>query len=271
MGDDKTNIHLHDDQGEETEENIHLHDDQSEETEEALSLCDLPLDFDTNSNPENDDLQKILPAQSRRSSSEPAPEFFEFLTDFSSDTCPADDIMFSGKLIPLKEQHVSYQTPRDYLFEDKSKTHVLLKRSESLSELRSNYMHRSDSTKNTTLLRNSRSLDSQKLHRYEMERNPSTRSVGKSKVSPKKAVKPRWYVFMFGTVKFPPVMELNDIKSRQFRRSPSVMFPTLEDGGKKFTGIRSTGKSSWSLLKVLSCRDHTSVAVTTSFWMPQSQ
>ncbi|XWS73234.1 hypothetical protein CRYUN_Cryun02cG0110100 [Craigia yunnanensis] len=249
--------------------NINLHDDQAEEAEEALSLCELPLDLDTkNYHPEHDHLQKILPAQSRRLSSESAPEFFEFLTDLSFDMCPADDIFFCGKLIPLKEQYVSFQTRKDYR---KRKNHVFLKRSESLSELRSNSLPRSYSTKNTTLIRNSRSLDYHKLHRCDMKRNPSTRSVEKSKIPPKKAVKPRWYVFMFGMVKFPPEMELKDMKSRQFRRSPSVMFPTVEDGGQKFAGNRSSGKdSSWSLLKALSCRDHTSVAVTTSFWMPRT-
>ena len=259
--------------GEDITTNIHLHDDQlAEEAEEALSLCDLPLDLDANNNPGNDHLQKILHAQSRRSSSEADPEFFEFLSDLSLDMCPADDIIFCGKLIPSKQQPLSFQTREDYLLGGKSKNHVLRKRSESLSELRSSLLTRSDSTKNsTTLLRNSRSLDYQKLHRSNMERNPSTRSVEKSEVSPIKAVKPRWYIFMFGMVKFPPEMELKDIKSRQFRRSSSVMFPMVEDGSKRFSGNRSSGKGfSWSLLKALSCRDHTSVAVTTSFWMLQT-
>ncbi|XWS28092.1 hypothetical protein CRYUN_Cryun25bG0036100 [Craigia yunnanensis] len=261
--------------GEDIPTNIHLHDDQlAEEAEETLSLCDLPLDLDNNNKPGNDHLQKILHAQSRRSSSEAAPDFFEFLSDLSSDMCPADDIFFCGKLIPLKQQPLSFQTREDYPFGEKSKNHVLRKRSESLSELRSSSITRSDSNKNsTTLLRNSRSLDSQMLHRSDMERNPSTRSLGKPEVSPKKTVKPRWYVFMSGMVKFPPEMELKDIKSRQFRRSPSVMFPTVEekDGSKKFAGNRSSGKgSSWSLLKALSCKDHTSVAVTSPFWMPQA-
>ncbi|OMO55658.1 hypothetical protein COLO4_35897 [Corchorus olitorius] len=254
-------------------DNIHLHDDEehaAEEAEEALSLCDLALDLDSN------DLEK-MPARSRRSSSSSdaaAGEFFEFLSDLSSDMCPADDIIFCGKLIPLKQRPLSFQTQKvTYPFghEKTRKTHVLRKRSESLSELRSASITRSDSTKNTNVLRNSRSLDYQKLHRFEMERNPSVRSVGKSdQVSPKKAVKPRWYIFMFGMVKFPPEMELKDIKSRQSRRNQSAMFPLAEDhGGKKFAGNRSSGKgASWNLLKALSCRDHTSVAVTASFWMP---
>ena len=250
--------------------NIHLHDEQlAEEAEETLSLCDLPLDLDTNNNPGNDHLEKILHAQSRRSSSEAAPEFFEFLSDLSSDMCPADEIFFCGKLIPLKQKPLSFQTRGDYRFGEKSKNHVLRKRSESLSELRSSSIIRSGSNKNsTTFLRNSRSLDSQKIHRSDMERNPSTRSVEKPEVSPKKAVKRRWNVFRFGMVKFPQEMELKDIKSRQFRRIPSVMFPTVEeeDCSKKFSGNQSSGKgSSWSLLKALSCKDHTSVAVTSSF------
>ncbi|XP_022728791.1 uncharacterized protein LOC111284374 [Durio zibethinus] len=255
--------------GEEITSNIHLHDDQVEEPEEALSLCDLPLDLtDTiNGNPENDHLEKILSAQSRRSSSTAAPEFFEFLNDISSDMCAADDIIFCGKLFPSREQPISFQT-----WEEKRKSNVLRKRSESLSELCSSSITRSNSTKNTTLLRSSRSLDYQKLHRYDMERNPSVRRVERhDQVSPKKLVKPRWYVFMFGMVKFPPEMELKDIKSRQSHRSPSIMFPTVEDGGKKLAGNRSSNKcSSWSLLKALSCRDHTSVDVTASFWMPHA-
>ncbi|XVF70019.1 hypothetical protein PTKIN_Ptkin11bG0127900 [Pterospermum kingtungense] len=251
------------------------YDDQSgEEVEEekALSLCDLPIDLDANNNsPGSDHMEKTLLGRSRRSSSEA--EFFEFLSDVRSDMCPADDIIFCGKLIPLKQQPLPFQTQQGY---QKSQNHVIRKRSESLSELRSSSITRSNSPKNsstTTLLRNSRSLDYQKLYRSDMERNLWTRSVEKPEFSPKRAVKRRWYVFMFGMVKFPQEMELKDIKSRQFRRSPSAMFPTLEeeDGGNKFAGNRSSGKgtcSSWNLLKALSCKDHASVAITSSFEMP---
>lgn len=249
--------------------NNHLHDDQSaEEAEEALSLCDLPLDLDANDKLDNDQLQKPMHAQCPRPSSDAAPEFFEFLSDLSSDMCPADDIIFCGKLIPLKQLPLSLQTRVDY------KNHVLPKRSESVSELHSSSITRSGSIKKiTTLLRNSRSLDYQKVHRSNMGRNPLTRSVEKPEVSFKKEVKPRWYVFMFGMVKFPLEMELKDIKSRQFRRSsPSVMFPSAEDGCKKLADNRSSDKCfSWRLLKALSCRNRTSVAVTSSLWIPQPQ
>ncbi|KAK8635400.1 hypothetical protein V6N13_004138 [Hibiscus sabdariffa] len=211
-----------------------LHEDKSVE-EEVLPLCDLPLDSDTKTDPEPEP--------------EPAFEFFPFRSNENGFfMCPADDIISGGKLVPLGEK-------------TRRKDHVLRKRSESLSELRS-----SSSTGNgTALLRISRSLDSQK----QKERVSPTKSSGQPDVSPKKAVKrPRWYVFMFGSVKFPPEMELQDIKSRQLRRNPSVMFS--DDGKKVADNHRSSDKSSWSLLKALSCRGYTSVAVTSSFYFPQA-
>ncbi|GMI74157.1 hypothetical protein like AT4G30230 [Hibiscus trionum] len=232
-----------------------LHGDQSleeDEEEEALSLCDLPLDLDTNTTPRNDPNQA---ARTRISSPEVAFEFFGFRNDDTgSDMCLAEDIFSGGKLVPSGE-----------------KPHVLRKRSGSLSELRSG----SSAKSSDALLRISRSLDSQKqkLHRLDVkERVTSAKSFDQSEVSPKKVVKPRWYVFMFGSVKFPPEMELKDIKSRQFRRNPSVMFP---DYGKKvadnnLSSDKSSSSSSWFLLKALSCRDYTSVAVTSSFYLPQA-
>ncbi|XP_039002242.1 uncharacterized protein LOC120128672 [Hibiscus syriacus] len=213
-------------------ENIgHLHQNHAEkeveEEEEAFSLRDFPLDSYAKNNP----------GLTRRSSSESAPEFFEFLSDLTYDMCPADDIIFCGKLIPLNQQQ---QIPFE---ENKIKNNVLRKRSESFSELRSESATRSDSTKeHTKCLRNSRSLDYKKLRRYDMERNPSKRSARKSDISAMKVNKRRWYVLMLGMVKFPPEMELKDIKSRQFRRNQSVMFPKVEDYGKKVSGDRTSGK-----------------------------
>ncbi|XP_057770215.1 uncharacterized protein LOC130990030 [Salvia miltiorrhiza] len=82
------------------------------------------------------------------------------------------------------------------------------------------------------------------------------RSSSKSSEGPKPP-RPRWFVMMFGPIKLRPEMDLRDIKSRQVRRNPGRLF---EGGG------RSDRRSFWGvdLLKVLSCKNHASVAVTAS-------
>ncbi|KAJ4709323.1 3-oxoacyl-[acyl-carrier-protein] synthase 3 protein 3 [Melia azedarach] len=243
--------------------------DPIEEADEALSLCDLPL------HENNGDSFEEMTSQARRSSTERHDQFFEFLSDLSSEMCPAEDIIFCGKLVPFKEQPSSpKQRSRIILAKEDKTPGALRRRSESLSELET-YSTHSNSTKNYKLLRTSRSLDYQKLRRFcssksspetDMERSSSVRSVGKSDKKP--VVKPRWYFPMFGMLKFPPEMDLRDIKSRQIRRSSSVMFPSVDAGG-NFTVNRSSGKgstsssSSWRFIKALSCKDHASVAATT--------
>ncbi|KDP36399.1 hypothetical protein JCGZ_08668 [Jatropha curcas] len=241
------------------------HRRDSDEEEEALSLCDLPLEEEDD---ENDDKgsSNITSHANRRSSSEP-PEFFEFFSNVSSDNmCSADDIIFCGKLIPFKDFKTHNNSPQD-------KIHLSFRRrSESLSGLH-NSVARSNSINTTKLMmRNSRSLDYRKLwfsktsseSDNSFDRNSSTRSIGKGDGVVKKMVKPRWYVLMFGVVKPPTEMELKDIKSRQIRRN--MMFPPSVAETVKKPPIN---KCSSKLLKVLSCRDNTSVAVTTSFYMPR--
>ncbi|GMN52066.1 hypothetical protein TIFTF001_021209 [Ficus carica] len=265
----------------------HVHDqeDQEEEEEEALSLSELPLgqkmsyttNTSTNSNP------------NRRSASEP-PELFEFFSDLSSvdsnNMCSAEDIIFCGRLVPFREQSPpKFNYPEEI---DKKQISGFRRRSESLSELPSSGVSRSgSSSKARMVMRNSRSLDYQKLRNnnsavsaaLDIERNPSIKSVGKvSDVSSKKAAtRLRWSSFlMFGTVKFPAEMELGDIKSRQARRNVPItttIFPPMDPGGNfpvsRSNSSKSGGGGSWRLLKALSCKDHASVAVTASFYVPQ--
>ncbi|XP_021810030.1 uncharacterized protein LOC110753430 isoform X3 [Prunus avium] len=245
----------------------HLHyqdkSEEEEDAEEALSLCDLPLDNTHDQVHEFHDMSsKHL--QARRSSSD---QLFEFFSDISSDSfmCSAEDIIVCGKLIPFK-QHMTEvpKAPRNTNDSHKNKQPSFRRRSESLSELQSS-VTRSSSSKNQIMMRNSRSLDYRKLHRQssmvsptpgEMERNSSVRSVGKSDKVKSGNNKPKWFFLMFGIVKFPAEMDLNDIKNRQIRRNPSTtMFPRQA----------AAGKGSWRLLKALSCKDHASVAVTTPF------
>ncbi|GAV59580.1 hypothetical protein CFOL_v3_03111 [Cephalotus follicularis] len=245
--------------GEDTE----VHKPEEAELEEALSL------YETNQR--DNEFHGFLLA-----SPEPT-EFFEFFNDLTSEMRPAEDIIFHGKLIPFNEPPVTTQTPKTLTIEGKRKEYFR-RRSESLPAIQSS-IARSNSINPNALMRNSRSLDHQKLNRFEsskilqerqMERNSSVRSVGKSEVPAKNVVvKPWWYMLMFGMVKFPAEMELRDIKSRQFRRNPSVMFPTL-DHGNNYTVNRSSKKdSSYKFLKALSCKGHASVAVTASLCVPQ--
>ncbi|KAK3221387.1 hypothetical protein Dsin_008412 [Dipteronia sinensis] len=253
---------------------------QDQKEEEALSLCDLPLDENhteceemTNnkhtSSSSSSSIRMNTTSTTRRSSSEPA-ELFSFLSSSENIMCPAEDMIFCGRLISSSKPIKTLSTD-----DKKLQPPTFRRRSESLSELQSTSTTRSNSTKTSknNILRSSRSLDYQKLRRFsitknspdsDMDRNPSLRRPDKLK-----AVKPRWYLFMFGMVKFPPEMDLQDIKSRQFRRnSSSVLFPPSESDG-NFPDHQGSGKSSWKLLKALSCKDHSSIAVATSFYVPQ--
>lgn len=251
--------------------------EEEEETEESLSLCDLPLN--PNNNNDSSDFSNHAPPP--RSLAD-ASEFFEFFSDLSSEMCPADDIIFCGKLIPLKELQSppTHQTPTKTSTAggNPTKQTTLRRRSESLSKLQSPVTRSNSGASSTRLMRNSRSLDYTKLHRSsnsmaspppEIDRNSSVKSLGKSDTALKRPAKPRWYLFMFGLVKFPTEMELSDIKNRQVRRNhPSMLFPPPLTTDGKFPVNRSSSKGSWRLLRALSCKDHASVAVTASFCLP---
>ncbi|KAL6977739.1 hypothetical protein U1Q18_026528 [Sarracenia purpurea var. burkii] len=235
------------------EDTIETHD--QEDVDEAVSLSDFPI-TNHQTHQTDDDL---------RTSSEPCGEFFEFFNDLSSEMSLAEDIIFSGKLRPLS-QPLSDQTQNARSFGGRRSESLPALNTFQLSEL---------TTPKTQLTRNSRSLDRQKLgrtlsrssQRSEIHRNSSVKSSERFDHSGQKLglTKPRWYVLMFGLLKFPPEMELKDMKNRQVRRSPATMFPPFDHHSS-----RHHGKSSWGLLRVLSCKGNASVAVTPSFGcMPQ--
>ncbi|CAL0325573.1 unnamed protein product [Lupinus luteus] len=245
------------------EDNKHskLQLDEDGDHEEALSLCDLSLNQNTSSklnNLKDKSFKKIMVSPLHDST-----ELFEFFNGFTitSDMCPADDIISCGKLLPLIDKD------KNTLTETKKPPPILRRRSESLSSL-----NRSNSVKTSSrrfMMRNSRSLNYQRLDDVispvlEYDRSFSTRSVV---ISEKKALKPRWYSNMFGTIKVPHEMKLNDIKNRQVRRNPSTtMFPVPDSSGVN----RFSGKVSWRIVKALSCKDPSSVTVTTSLPMSQA-
>lgn len=244
-------------------------EDDDDDVEEALSLCDLPLNQNSSSKRNSlDDMsfKKIVPSSPLKDATELFDQFFNgfSFSSSSSDMCPADDIISCGKLVPFFKD-------KDQMTTEPKKS----RRSESLSAA----VTRSNSVSTCTtgshrrlMMRNSRSLDYRRLRDVvspvpEVDRNFSSRSVLPSE---KRAMKPRWYSLMFGTMKVPPEMELNDIKNRQVRRHPSTtMFPAVDSGGKVAVN-RCSGRVSWRILKALSCKDPSSVATTTSFPLPQA-
>ncbi|KAL0289290.1 UNVERIFIED_CONTAM: hypothetical protein Sangu_2466500 [Sesamum angustifolium] len=96
----------------------------------------------------------------------------------------------------------------------------------------------------------------------DIHRSLSKSSAKSDGSSSKVAPKPRWFVLMFGPLRLQQEMDLQDIKNRQVRRNPGSMFPGMDGGG----GIPAGRRSSWGhdLLRVLSCKNHASVAVTAS-------
>ncbi|XP_050217920.1 uncharacterized protein LOC126668786 [Mercurialis annua] len=240
--------------GEYTDPCRDFHEDDNEE-EEALSLCDLPLQYPIKTAPE------MASNHTRRSSSEqPSDQLFEFFSNFSSEMCSAEDIIFCGKLIPFRDASPPPQPDKRRI--------SFRRRSESLSGLNSTV------SRSNTMMRSSRSLDYRKLDRFSSSKTSSDSEIlmdrnSSSKSTARTVAKPRWYVLMFGVVKPPKGMELRDIKSRQVRGNYSnvMLPPSAVDSGKKPPAGKSSS-SSCKLLKVLSCRDPASVAVTTSFYIP---
>ncbi|CAI8611179.1 unnamed protein product [Vicia faba] len=269
----------------EEEEDVHMMknskfaDVESESEEEALSLCDLPI---------NEDSENLDDKSFKRNNIRPLslPESSELFSGFSSsgssDMCPADDIIFRGKLVPFKELVKEQQRKESLNVEKMNKPQMHRRRSGSVSSVtRSSSVSNfgGGSTSNRLMMRN-RSLNYCKLREHslsfpisktpEVVRGSSVRSVASSEGVAKKAMKPRWYSLVFGKMKVPPEMELNDIKNRQVRRNPSKSMFLGSDSGENLDVNRSSGKVSWKILKALSCKDHNSVSVTTSFSLPQA-
>lgn len=244
-------------------------DDDDFESDESLSFSDLPMDRENSDAHTHPDSFRKNP---RRSSSEPL-DLFEFFSAgfITSEISPAEDLIFCGRLLPLNDHSTRITADKSFWKEEISrKQTVFRKRSESLSGLQSS-VSRSNSAK-FNLKRNSRSLDYRRLYRQansifsptaEIDRNCSIKTGLKPDSLNKKTSKPRWYLLMFGMVKFPAEMELSDIKSRQVRRSSSTLFPSNETKSKFHCG-RSSGEATWRILRALSCKNHASVDVTAS-------
>ncbi|KAJ4957701.1 hypothetical protein NE237_024812 [Protea cynaroides] len=251
------------------QEEPNLDQNEDSESEDSLSFCDLPIyskatSTTTNWGADDDDDDDD---NRRRPSTDQ--ELFEFFCDLRADMCPADDIIFCGKLIPYKEKEC--QSDKDVNQNSKIKSFLRRRRrSESLDELQ-----RSQSSAKDQLMQKNHSLDYQKLRRissstfkpfgkyFGKENNSSSSSSSSSSLA-----RPKWPWLMFGIVKVQKETELKDIKKRQNRLNPAPLFPAVVTGsGDEKVGVRKEEeKGSWRLLRALSCRGHASAAaVTASF------
>ncbi|KAL3532818.1 hypothetical protein ACH5RR_006339 [Cinchona calisaya] len=256
----------------------HLQDHNREAAEaedEALSLIGLTRNSDE------------IEFQDRTTSSTSDPsEFFEFFNNLnnSENMSHAEDIIFCGKLIPFYKDNHPKKALQQPLHKYSSETNHLIFKNPTRNERRRQSFHRkrsesfndlktipSNSGKKEQYMRTSRSLDYQKMYgssaraeKVEIERSPSSKGSGTKEKIPR----PRWYM-MFGLVKFPQEMVYQDMKNRQVRRNPpQSSFPSAGRGGKAIVnrpGDDRRWSGSWDLLRVLSCKNHASVAVTASF------
>ncbi|XP_010259925.1 PREDICTED: uncharacterized protein LOC104599189 [Nelumbo nucifera] len=234
---------------------------QDFEAEEALSLCDLPITDGTEWEEFFNDDRRPSPDQ----------ELFEFFSDWSAQMCPAEDVIFCGKLIPRRQKESLSDS--DQCRDGKSVRDEIYGREFSCrrsGSLREQGMESSYSSLKGKLMKSSHPQDYRKLQKVQSSKTSSAKgneqrssSVRRASVSSPPA-KPRWQLFLFG-LKFPREMNLKDIKNRQnrSRRIPTSMFSAF-DGGETISVKREDEKGAWRFIRALSCRGHANAAVTAS-------
>ncbi|XP_042499312.1 uncharacterized protein DDB_G0283697-like [Macadamia integrifolia] len=262
-------------QEESMRENLEQFEDS--DAEESLSLCDLPI-YDKsqasttttnwNGNDDDDDDDDDDP---RRMSTDQ--ELFEFFSDLKADICPADDIIFCGKLISYKEKECHREEDKNpnldvFEFDDddgnqtctiKSFFRRRRQRSESLNALKRSQSSAKDRLKRTNYqkLRRVSSTTKNTVDLNDRYKTGKSSGKGNSSLSTSSTpARPRWPLLMFGMVNVPKEMELKDIRNRQNCRNPTLLFPEFVAGDvtEKVRVRREEKKGSWSLPRASSCR-----------------
>ncbi|XP_076922866.1 uncharacterized protein LOC143584786 [Bidens hawaiensis] len=154
----------------------------------------------------------------------------------------AEDMFSGGKLVPINDQNTTRKTSKE--------KHIRRRRSESMHELKST----NNNGSGKKLVRNSYSLDYKKFNRnsrlyYEPAANNLSNKTSSS----------RWSDLVFGPLKGPPEMDLQDIRNRQVVNTSKALFTTIDESSKRFSGYHR--KASWGVLGILSCKSSSSVEV----------
>ncbi|KAF9674846.1 hypothetical protein SADUNF_Sadunf10G0169300 [Salix dunnii] len=213
---------------------------------ETLSLCDLAL-YSCAS--DWDDLSK----EDQNLGTSFDQDFFEFFNgDFTASTCPSDNIIFCGKLIPYKGETV----------EEKAESLAGSAKKEKNSKKSFRFPWKTSSfNKSRTPPPKQLQEKSDRTLQVPLSENHglATRKCDDIEFPMKKVsilatpIKPRWYFSAFGVASIPTEMELRDIKTRQNKKSPSKMFQS-EKGIEMISKKR--GKGLWGLLRVLGHSSH---------------
>lgn len=208
-------------------------DDQELEELETLSLTDFALTEDVDSDFQHHQYQN--PTSSVKD------DLFEFCSGGSM-MSHAEDMIIGGKLIPINDQ---------------PKKQISRRRSESMRELKSN----KNKGQTSQLVRNSHSLDYKKLSRNSRLIYEPTTENHRNSLS-NKTSSSRWSDLVFGPIKGPPEMDLQDIRNRQIVQNTSKsLFPSVESGDRFTSRVGCNRKTSWGVLGILSCKSSGSVAV----------
>ncbi|XP_042486258.1 uncharacterized protein LOC122066509 [Macadamia integrifolia] len=272
------------DQEESMRENLEQIEDP--DAEESLSFCDLPI-YDkseasttttttTNWDGNDDD-------DPRRMSTDQ--ELFEFLSDLKADICPADDIIFCGKLISYKEKECHHEEDKnpnldvfayDYDDDDDNgnqtctiKSFFCLRQRQRRSESLRSQSHAKDRLMRINYHQLQRVSSSTKTPVEPIDRYMAGKCSGKANSSSLPTsttpARPSWPLLMFGMVNVPKEMQLKDIRNRQNRRNPTLLPEFISGGDREKVSVRrEKEKGSWRLRRALSCRGHGSAAVTAS-------
>ncbi|XP_038889700.1 uncharacterized protein LOC120079551 [Benincasa hispida] len=228
-------------------EDPYQHDE--EEAVETLSLCDLPIYSDESN---CDDYSK--PDDDQSASFDNEDTFFEFFSDdFSvsnSTYSGSDNIIFCGKLIPYKQPNDSQNKGRITSEKISEKNCLIQTKSHSFNGKKSSVIDSREIGYTRTTRGGIKSFDPfsislpknpeyvKRKRRWKLEKCelPEERAM----ILQPSPAKSRWFVFLFGSARFPKEMELSEMRTRQRRSSRTAMFRPSEE--RKVAAGRSNGK-----------------------------
>ncbi|GAU15900.1 hypothetical protein TSUD_41220 [Trifolium subterraneum] len=213
------------------EENTLLQD-QYDDDDETLSLSDLPNSAQWNDFSKEDGKNSISIYND-----DDDDNLFEFFSEEFNTSTTHDNIIFCGKLIPFKDhQHVPHHNQKQSALVPKTKLN-----SKSL-KYRNDVKGKEDQELKGNLNVKSFACDYTTMGgKVSLVRCPT---------------KSRWFLFLFGlsstSRSSSKEMQLSDIRNRQSRREPTVMFPAAPENGKEIVKSKKNGKGMWKLLKSMS-------------------